>query len=69
MDVADDVKRAMLFAPVVPQWLPLNGYRFDFFRRRKLVDITKAFAFQAPQRAAHLLNLIAHDVRAKLAVW
>ena len=66
--VADDVERPGLALAVVPERLPLDDGRIDFFLRLEHVDVAKAFASEAAQRTMQLAPLVPNDVRAEVAV-
>ena len=46
VNVADDVEGTMIEFAIVPERLPLDRNGLDFFRRRELVNVPEAFAFQ-----------------------
>ncbi len=68
MDVADDVKRAVLLLQVVPQRLSFNFRRIHFFGRAQNVDSPKTFAFQDAERPTQLLGLLADNMRTESLV-
>ena len=68
VNVADDVERPGLALAVVPERLPLDDGRIDFFLRLEHVDVPEAFASEAAQRAMQLAPLVANDVRTEVAV-
>ncbi len=63
MYVADDVKRPMLVAFVVPQRRPLDGRRLDLIGRVEDENVREALALHAAQRPPQLRFLLADDVR------
>ena len=69
MDVADDIKWAMLCLAIVPEWLSLYGGLVYFLRSREFADMAYAFALKAAQRAPELFALTADNVRAELSIW
>ena len=68
MDVADDVERAVIAAPVVPGPLTLEGGRLDLLDAVEHGDAVEALASQAPERPPELAALVAEDVHAEGAV-
>ena len=47
VNVTDDVQRPSLVLPVVPERLPLDDRRIDFFLRLQYVHVTEALAAKA----------------------
>jgi hypothetical protein len=68
VDIADDVERSVVVAPVVPEWLAFDDSGFDFFRRLEDMDGAEALALEPAERTFELLRLLADDVRAEVAV-
>jgi hypothetical protein len=68
VDVADDVKRAMLRLPVIPERLPLDRNGLDFFRAGKRKNMAKAFALQSTPGPVQLLRLLPYYVGAEIPV-
>ena len=68
MDIADDVKWAVLVLQVVPQRLTFDFCRVNLFGRMQYMDSAKTFPFKIAQRPAQLLGLLAYDVRTKRTV-
>src|SRR5438128_6285910 len=56
MDIADDVERSMLIAPVNPERLALYDGRIDRLFRLQGENVSKAFPFQKALRSSHLVS-------------
>ena len=69
MDIADDVKRAVLVFQVVPQRLTFDFCGVNFLGRMQNMDSAKTFPFEVAQGSAQLLGLLAHDMWTERAVW
>jgi hypothetical protein len=65
VDVADDIEGAVFVLAVVPEGLALDGSALDLFGRGEDMDVAEAFAFEAAQGAAELLDVLMDDVRAE----
>ena len=68
VDIADDVERAVIGSPVVPQRLALEAGRFDLLLPLEDVDAVEALPPQPAHGATQLRLLVAQDVGAELAV-
>ena len=68
MDVADDVERSPLVAPIGPQPLPHDLGTIHGFLRVELVDMAEALAAQRAHAAPQGHGLVADDMRAEGAV-
>src|SRR4051812_44839158 len=68
MHVTDEVKRAMLVPPVVPQRRPFDGDGLDFLRRLEHEDMPKALSLESLERTSQLRSLLPNDVSAEVAI-
>src|SRR5437588_11128499 len=68
MHITDDVEGAMLVPEIGPEAraLKLNGH--NLLRRIQDEDVVKALIFEAAQGFTELHGLIAHDMRAEIAI-
>ena len=62
MDIADDVERPVLIAPVYPERLALHDGRIDRLFRLQGENVSEAFPFQEPLRSTHLVALPMDDI-------
>src|SRR3954453_1271032 len=68
MDVADDIERAVLVAPIRPEPRTCDASRLNLLGCFQGEDVAEALAFQPAQRAAQILELATNDVRAEVTV-
>jgi len=68
VDVADDVERTMLVAPVVQQPLSDDRRPGYLLHRAQDVDSAEALLGQAPQRSAQLVTLPVDDMTAEVTL-
>jgi hypothetical protein len=68
VDVADDVERPVVCAPVAPQTLAHDHCSRDAFLGMQHVHPTKAFALEAPQRLFQAPNMVMHHRTRDVAV-
>src|SRR5687767_6326795 len=68
MNVADDVERAAIRLPVVPERLALDRDRLDLVDRPEDVDVAKALALQVAEGTLKLTALLPDDVRAEVPI-
>src|SRR5260221_633476 len=66
MNVADDVKRAMLLAFVIPKRNPFNRRRLDLLGTSQHEHMPEAFSGEATERTAKLRVLLPNDVGTKV---
>ncbi|RFC52734.1 MAG: hypothetical protein DVB22_000317 [Verrucomicrobia bacterium] len=68
MDIADDVERTVVVAPVVPERLALDDGGVDFFRRLEDMNGPEALTLEPAERTFELLRLLPDDMCAEVAV-
>ncbi len=68
MNVADDVERPGFALAIVPQRLPGDDGRVDFFLRLEHVHVPEAFAPQPAKRPTQLAPLVANDVGTEVTI-
>src|SRR5207248_4950853 len=62
MDIADDVERPVLIAPIYPERLALHDGRIDRFFRLQGENVSEAFPFQEALGPTHLVALPMNNI-------
>jgi hypothetical protein len=65
VDIPDDIERAMLIRPIIPEWHSLDDCGFDLLGAVHHEDVSEALLAEPTQRPPHLRGLVTDNVRAE----